>query len=112
MQKLTTNQSSFPLGRPGTIIGWGVQNDADHAQPVNELGGLNIVTTLCSEIEGIPREYTALWEREPGIPDIPIFICVRPTANGGVCTGDEGGAGLALLILGRCTFGPLLSNNV
>ena len=84
----------YPTETPALTFGWGVQNDANHAQPVTQLRGLNVHTTKCSDIPELPIEYTAYWE-----PGVPVFFCVRPTATGALCTGDEGGAGPALLLL-------------
>ena len=64
-----------------------MQDDLDHDIHVNELRGVSVTTTKCSDIPGIPDVYKALWRDL-----VPIFICVVPTIDGGACYGDEGGA--------------------
>ena len=55
---------------------------------VTQLMGVSVKTTMCSEIPGIPETFKAL----NGHNWVPLFICVVPTIDGGVCYGDEGGA--------------------
>ena len=71
-----------------TIMGWGAQNNNDHAAPTHELKTLVTETKECPPgLDGV-WAYTDLTEQK----HIPKFICIgAPELTGGPCDGDEGG---------------------
>ena len=79
-------------------MGWGAQNDSNHAIPANTL---QIVHT---KIIACPDEYSQVWDTSTIKNDVlakttfPKFICIAGSAaSGSPCDGDEGGMALDVL---------------